>query len=245
MITCCTCRGWRTTSLTRFTVLNNCRVVVQNAKTKTLFGSRKVVVRQKTLIQKCNIEHNTVISLSTEMSQRRRRRIASQTHLWGSWKKTQKICHASILPHEQAQQQEIFLWFLTNPETQRMLRLHTCIDNISLQIIIIAAQTWLKSSARKVATIGSVLLFSISLSRFSLLSWNPICEPRSLLSWMERASLHKLFLVNWSVDRLVSRSVGPHRKLQHVNCHIVISKRVVLLVTRATTCGWVVDPYTF
>ncbi len=179
------------------------------------------------------------------MSQRRRRRIASQTHLWGSWKKTQKICHASILPHEQAQQQEIFLWFLTNPETQRMLRLHTCIDNISLQIIIIAAQTWLKSSARKVATIGSVLLFSISLSRFSLLSWNPICEPRSLLSWMERASLHKLFLVNWSVDRLVSRSVGPHRKLQHVNCHIVISKRVVLLVTRATTCGWVVDPYTF
>jgi hypothetical protein len=84
---------------------------VPNAKTKTLFGLRKVVVCQKTLIQRCNIEHNTVISLSTQMSQRRRRRrrIASQTHLWSSWKNTKKICHASILPHEQAQQQEIFL----------------------------------------------------------------------------------------------------------------------------------------
>jgi hypothetical protein len=79
---------------------------VQNAKTKTLFGSRKVVVCQKTLSQRCNIEHNTVISLSTQMSQRR---IASQTHLWSSWKKTKKICHASVLPDEQAQQQEILL----------------------------------------------------------------------------------------------------------------------------------------
>jgi hypothetical protein len=65
------------------------------------------------------------------------------------------------------------------------------------------------------------------------------------LSWMERASSHKLFLVNWSVNWLVSRSVGPHRKLQHVNCHIVITKRVVLLLTRPTTCWWVVDPYTY
>jgi hypothetical protein len=82
---------------------------VQNAKRKTLFGSREVVVHQKTLIQRCNIEYNTVISLSTQMSQRRRRRIASQTHLWGFLKKTKEIWHAFILPHEQAQQQEIFL----------------------------------------------------------------------------------------------------------------------------------------
>jgi hypothetical protein len=47
--------------------------------------------------------------MSQRRRRRRRRRIASPTHLWSSWKKTKKICHASILPDEQAQQQEIFL----------------------------------------------------------------------------------------------------------------------------------------